>query len=88
MDDPLPADILSEVADERRRQLEKWGVQDHDPTEWLAILASELGELGQALVEIRLRDDPRWEPYYRSGLIQLAAVAIAAAESADRAAAG
>jgi hypothetical protein len=86
VDEPLPADIVSEIAAERARQRDKWGQQDHDPAHWLAILTSELGELGQALVELQLRDNAKWEPYWRSGLIQLAAVAIAATESADRAA--
>jgi hypothetical protein len=84
VDDPLPAHVLSDIADERLRQLEKWGRQDHEPAQWLAILASELGELAQALVEVDLRGDPSWEPYWRSGLIQLAAVVVAATESADR----
>jgi len=86
VEDPLPPKIVSEIGDERRRQLEKWGRQDHEPAQWLAILASELGELAQALVEVELRGDDAWRPYYRNGLVQLAAVAIAAAESADRAA--
>jgi hypothetical protein len=88
VDERLPEDIVTEIAAERAHQVEKWGQQDHEPLQWLAILASELGELGQALVELDLRGDARWEPYYRSGLIQLAAVAVAAVESADRAAAG
>jgi len=30
---------------ELARQLRKWGVQDHDDTRWLLILAEELGEV-------------------------------------------
>ena len=84
MDDPLPADVLSAIAEERLRQLEKWGRQDHEPAQWLAILVAELGELAQALIEVDLRGHEQWRPYWHSGLVQLAAVAIAAAESDDR----
>ncbi len=39
------------VLDENLRQLDKWGVQDHDPFEWLVIMAEEFGELNQAILE-------------------------------------
>jgi len=41
---------------ENVRQLEKWGVQDHDPFEWLAFATEELGELSAAIADWRFRD--------------------------------
>ena len=39
------------ILDENLRQLDKWGIQDHDPFEWLVIMAEEFGELNQAVLE-------------------------------------
>ena len=43
--------ILHEILKENNRQLEKWGIQDHYGTEWLAILTEEVGELAKAILE-------------------------------------
>ena len=48
--------MWSLVCHENLRQLEKWGVQDHDPFEWLAFALEELGELSEAISEHRFRD--------------------------------
>jgi len=45
---------------ENHRQLEKWGVQDHLPAEWLMFTVEELGELAEAIGE--------WN--YRNGLVE------------------
>lgn len=54
--------ILREIAQERRRQDEKWGTiseiarerdPDRTPNDWLAILAEEFGELSLTCVEER-----------------------------------
>lgn len=39
------------IENENRRQLKKWGAQDHALCEWLAIVAEEFGELAKAVVE-------------------------------------
>ena len=36
---------------EDRAQIDKWGVQEHDPFEWLTYAAEELGELARAISE-------------------------------------
>jgi hypothetical protein len=77
-------DLSAQIAAERRRQDELWGHQDHAPERWLAILATELGELGEAVLQAKGEGKQEWWPSYRSGLVQLAAVAVAAAESFDR----
>ena len=81
---------MAEIKEERKRQDKKWGVQDHYPLEWCAILAEEVGEVNKAAFKGHLRvshcsifqtkcfDD------YRKELIQVAAVAVAAVECIDR----
>lgn len=44
-------DAISSVLDERKRQDEKWGQQDHDASLWLGILGEEFGELCEAVNE-------------------------------------
>lgn len=41
---------------ENHRQLEKWGVQDHEPVWWLAFASEELGELSEAISEFTFRE--------------------------------
>lgn len=66
-------EVLSLIADERQRQLEKWGDQSgHSDGKWLAILGEEYGEVCRDLFEGK---DPGKE------IIQVAAVATAWAEA-------
>ena len=69
-------DVLGQVINERERQDEKWGEQNHTPDKWILILSEEVGEAAKALLE--------GDANYRSEMIQIAAVAIAATESFDR----
>jgi NTP pyrophosphatase (non-canonical NTP hydrolase) len=75
----VPSDLLLELVEERRRQDELWGEQNHTPHEWLAILMEEVGEIAKDVAEGRVAGN------YRTELIQVAAVAMAAVESLDRA---
>lgn len=81
---------LSDVLDERQRQNEKWGEQNHSPLEWIAILTEEVGEVAKEahefhfgvrgtteMIEEKLR-------MYRKEMIQVAAVAVQAIECLDR----
>lgn len=80
---------LSDVLDERQRQNEKWGEQNHSPLEWIAILTEEVGKVakeahefhfgvrGTKMIEEKLR-------MYRKEMIQVAAVAVQAIECLDR----
>lgn len=90
----LTQSILTELADERRRQDEKFGSQRmHSPAEWLMILGEEVGEANQAALEahfwshkgINLKPLDRIGRLekYRKELIQVAAVAVAAIETLD-----
>lgn len=69
--------IVKEVVEERSNQNAKWGVQNHDPFTWLAILGEEFGESCKAAFETNL-------PHMRKELIQVAAVAVAIVECLDR----
>lgn len=85
-----PPSVYHEVAGERARQDKKWGVQNHDPFKYLAILTEEVGEVGKALCDgvdfqgpVRFRHDQA-RAEYRAELIQVAAVAVAMIECLDR----
>lgn len=89
--------IIERVQEERRRQDEKWGVQNHNPVEWIAILSEEVGEASREAVDFYFANGTedahekadygtQWQRIERlkRELIQTAAVAIAAAESIER----
>lgn len=88
--------VIDEVFEERQRQDEKWGQQNHNVPEWLMILGEEVGEANKEGLEIYFKNKPRpmpenavYEPplkytEYRKELIQIAAVAVAMVESLDR----
>ena len=44
---------FASAAEERRRQEDKWGDQQHPIEWWLAILIEEVGELAEAALEDR-----------------------------------
>ena len=80
------------VTDERGRQLEKWGIQDHPIADWFLILGEEVGEAQKEACEhvFQLRfpehypRDPERLQRLRNELVQVAAVAVAMIESLDR----
>lgn len=74
--------VLCEVRDERARQDDKWGEQNHDPFLYLTILGEEFGEACQAALHMRY-GGPAAEKL-RKELVQTAAVAVAAIECLDR----
>jgi len=87
-------DILAEIREERRRQDAKWGEQNHSPIEWCAILTEEVGEVSKEALELhfaQLQNSGQSEAWfeeklalYRKEVIQVAAVALAMAESLER----
>ena len=70
-------ELLKQIREERGKQDNKWGIQNHDPFYWLSILMEEVGEASKASLQRK-----RWQ--YRKELIQVAAVAVAAIEALDR----
>jgi hypothetical protein len=80
-------DPFDTVRDERERQDEKWGEQNHDDMTWSAILGEEFGEACQAALEGNPawgRDDDESLRKLRHELVQVAAVAMAWVEALDR----
>jgi len=51
-------DPLQDVMAERARQDAKWGVQNHDDAAWLMILAEEVGEAAEHVLEAMATGDP------------------------------
>ena len=49
--------VLDDVKAERRRQDEKWGVQNHAGPVWALIMGEEIGEYNEALLEILFNDE-------------------------------
>jgi NTP pyrophosphatase (non-canonical NTP hydrolase) len=80
--------IFEEVREERKRQIGKWGPQNHMPIEWCAILMEEVGEVSKEALEYHFtkfyeRDSDRLNRY-RKELIQVIAVGVAMIESIER----
>jgi hypothetical protein len=77
-------EIYGAIDAERKRQDAKWGYprNDHSATDWLAILAEEVGEAAEQSLRV-LFDDEHPEEFVRE-LIHTAAVAVCAIEHFGR----
>jgi NTP pyrophosphatase (non-canonical NTP hydrolase) len=80
--------ILSDITEERQRQIAKFGPQYHDFPVWMTVLGEEVGEACQALLDSRklTSTTPAYAEQmqmFREELIQVAAVAVAAIERID-----
>tara|TARA_A100001037_G_scaffold79513_1_gene71522 strand:+ start:17249 stop:17485 length:237 start_codon:yes stop_codon:yes gene_type:complete len=73
----LMEDILELIKDERGRQDEKWGEQNHEPLKWLAILGEEVGEANKAVLDKDMDN-------LKEELIQVSATALAFIECLER----
>jgi len=89
--------ILKEVEQERFRQNEKWGVQNRNVVEWVAILTEEVGEVAKEAVDFYFangvvdvhtltneEEQKQRLANYRMECIQVAAVAVQMVENLDR----
>ena len=74
---------LRDVRDERNRQDEKWGEQNHENETWMTILAEEVGELAQEVLRDKFGKNSHYAEM-RAEAIQVAAVAVAFVECIDR----
>ena len=75
-------EIVLKIKEERTRQDEKWGLQDHSDLEWYAILGEEFGEVGQALCKTQVapinpKEFLKFTPEVELELIQSASVIFA-----------
>lgn len=73
---------LQSVLDERRRQNEKRGEQNHDPITWVAILTEEVGEFAQAALHARFGGSAA--DGLREEAVHCAAVALQIVQCLDR----
>jgi NTP pyrophosphatase (non-canonical NTP hydrolase) len=73
-----------DVAEERVRQDQKWGEQNHDPLTYLNILMEEVGEASQAAIQTRFGGDRGGLEHLREEAVHTAAVALAIVECLDR----
>lgn len=76
--------VLDDVKDERFRQEDKWGQQDHDDFKWLAIASEELGEVAKEILTTEFGPQGGGHGDIRGELVQAAAVIAAWIEAIDR----
>lgn len=67
------------VFDERQRQDEKWGEQNHEPILWTAILSEEVGEFSKAALHQKFGGPDADNVLVEA--VQCAAVSLAIVES-------
>lgn len=90
MTDKSPALIAAEnaihaVIQERLRQDQLWGEQNHDPFSYLAILVEEVGEVAKAALKLSLeKDSTSAYEHLHEEAVQVAAVALAIVECLER----
>jgi len=70
--------LFREVLHESIRQIDKWGIQEHTPFEWMTYITEEVGELAQAISEYEYRDGPRNNIVQEA--VQVATLALKVAE--------
>lgn len=89
--------IIAKVQKEMDDQDAKWGIQDHNAVEWIAILTEEVGEASKVAVDFHFGNgsiDPKMRAGesiqrqrisdFKRELTQVAAVAIQAIASIER----
>ena len=75
------AEILQVINKERDRQIDKWGIENHQPQFWTGLLGEEFGEYCQAVNETVLIGDGAINPEkggYENMLTELSHVAATA----------
>ena len=77
--------LIDDIIDERQRSINKFGLQNRTPIEWMAILMEEVGEASQVAVNISLLglNKSTWLDFELE-MIQVATVALNALECLHR----
>ena len=76
---------LASLLEERERQDQKWGQQNHPPEIWLVILTEEMGELAKVILDdFFLGGCRRPMAEMRIEAVQVAAMALTMVECIDR----
>ncbi len=73
----MPA-LYDMVLNESYQQIKKWGIQDHNPSDWLVFTTEELGELAEAIADWKFRDGNAL--HVTKEAIQVATLALKIAE--------
>lgn len=73
---------ILKVKEERSKQNDKWGEQDHEADVWLVILFEEIGELAQAVLHDIFGD--KATSTLKTELLHVAAISIQWLESIER----
>ena len=93
---PTKKSIIGEILEEKFKTEEIWGEQNHNLTDWIAILTEEVGEAAKEAVDFRFKNAPKdsllWSPEtekqrlvnYRKELIQCGNIILKMIESVDR----
>lgn len=76
--------IIAKVLEERKRQDEEWGVQDHTAPEWGTIIGEEYGEMCKAINEYRFNPTRAAEDEIYKEAIQTMASCMAMLENIER----
>ena len=72
------------VQQERGEQDNKWGIQNHKPSAWLAILMEEIGEMSSAIIKQYWKPTMQRDTNMEHELIQCATVLKAMWECGKR----
>lgn len=76
---------IKAILNERKQQDKKWGIQNHTPIVWSAVLTEECGEFAEAALRYRFNHaTPTTVRQLREEAIQCAAVALAIIECLER----
>jgi hypothetical protein len=75
---------IHNVKAECQKQDTKWGIQNHNAVEWIAILTEEVGEAARESVDFHFGNREGALDRLKEELVQVAAVALQALESINR----
>lgn len=80
------SNLIKLVKLENEKQIEKWGIQDHDPPTWMLILNEEVGELNKAVLKqwVNAGDYRKFRDQVIKEAIQVATLALKIAEMAKK----
>lgn len=76
--------FIDQIKNERKRQDEKWGVQDHHPLMWFSIIGEECGEMCKAFNEYTFDEKFEHLENMQKEAIQIAACCVAMLECIER----
>lgn len=76
--------IIQQIIDERKRQDEKWGEQNHHPLTWFSIIGEEYGEMLKAFNEYWFTEDFKLLEDMQKEAIHVAASCVAMIECIRR----